>query len=87
MYEMIKQCYDWGVYTAEYVKSYFVDEYQSITQEQYEQIVAAKQQSLFILLNGGVTLHVLKRLTFGKFQKKTISQLINPLTGFIHKCN
>lgn len=34
---------DWGVYTADYVKSYFVDEYQSITQEQYEQIVAAKQ--------------------------------------------
>lgn len=50
MYEMIKQCYEWGVYTAEYVKSFFVDECQTITQEQYEQIVAAKQQSLFILL-------------------------------------
>lgn len=43
MFDMIKQCYEWGVYTAEYVKSYFVDEYQAITQEQYEQIVAAKQ--------------------------------------------
>lgn len=32
MYEMIKQCYDWGVYTADYVKSYFVDKYQSINQ-------------------------------------------------------
>lgn len=41
--QSIKQCYDWGVYTAEYVKSFFVDECQTITQEQYEQIVAAKQ--------------------------------------------
>ena len=43
MYEMIKQCYDWGVYTPEFVKSHFVDECKTITQEQYEQIVAAKQ--------------------------------------------
>lgn len=33
----------WGVYTSDYVKSYFVDKYQTITQEQYEQIVAVKQ--------------------------------------------
>lgn len=43
MYDMIKQCYDWGVYTPDYVKSFFVDKCQVITQEQYEQIVAVKQ--------------------------------------------
>lgn len=43
MYEMIKQCYDWGVYTADYVKSYFVDKYQSITEDEYNQIVTANK--------------------------------------------
>jgi len=42
MYEMIKQCYDWGIYTADYVKSYFVDKYQSITQEQANTIINSK---------------------------------------------
>lgn len=46
MYEMIKQCYDWGVYTAEYVKSFFVDECQTITQEQADTIINSKGQEV-----------------------------------------
>lgn len=45
MFDMIKQCYEWGVYTPEYVKSFFVDEYHSITQEQYEQITNEEYQA------------------------------------------
>lgn len=39
MFDMIKQCFDWGVYTAEYVKNYFVDECKVITQEQCDEII------------------------------------------------
>lgn len=42
MYEMIKQCFEWGIYTADYVKSYFVVECQTITQDQCDQITATK---------------------------------------------
>lgn len=42
MYEMIKQCFEWGIYTADYIKSYFVEECQTITQEQYDQIIGNK---------------------------------------------
>lgn len=48
MYGMIKQCYDWGVYTAEYVKSFFVDECQTITQEQANTIINSKGQEVKI---------------------------------------
>lgn len=42
MFENIKQLFEWGIYTAEYIKSYFVDETHTITEEEYNEIVNAK---------------------------------------------
>lgn len=43
-YEIIKQLYDWGVYTASFLESYFLKQYGAISQEQYDNIVNDKKE-------------------------------------------